>query len=93
MKPEASFLEPDMFRPSIKNWPFGDLVAGAYQMIMADPPWAFELYSEEGEEKSGEAGSLLFRTRHVQAINQKLAVRRSRGRRLSDDHGRSTMGV
>ena len=55
MKPEASFLEPDIFRPSIKNWPFGDLVAGAYQMIMADPPWAFELYSEEGEEKSAQA--------------------------------------
>lgn len=33
-------------------WPFE---AGQFDMIMADPPWQFELYSEKGEEKSAQA--------------------------------------
>lgn len=36
-------------------WPFGDLPAGGFDLIMADPPWRFELYSAEGEEKSAQA--------------------------------------
>ncbi len=39
-------LEPD--------WPFGDLAPMSYGMIMADPPWRFELYSERGEAKSAQ---------------------------------------
>lgn len=38
------------------NWPFGDLEPWGYDLIMADPPWRFELYSEEtGAEKSAQA--------------------------------------
>nr|WP_049775394.1 MT-A70 family methyltransferase [Hyphomicrobium denitrificans] len=36
-------------------WPWPHLTAGAYDFIMADPPWRFELYSEKGEEKSAQA--------------------------------------
>jgi len=36
-------------------WPWGDLPAGGYGLIMADPPWRFELFSEKGEEKSAQA--------------------------------------
>jgi N6-adenosine-specific RNA methylase IME4 len=36
-------------------WPWPELAAHAYDLIMADPPWRFELYSEKGEEKSPQA--------------------------------------
>lgn len=36
-------------------WPFGDLRMFGYEMIMADPPWAFETYSEAGQGKSPSA--------------------------------------
>lgn len=36
-------------------WPWPELEAGAYDFIMADPPWRFELYSALGEEKSPQA--------------------------------------
>lgn len=50
----SSWTVPDMFAQSPAAWPFGDLEAGAYSLIMADPPWRFELYSVEGEEKSAQ---------------------------------------
>jgi N6-adenosine-specific RNA methylase IME4 len=37
------------------NWPFGGLEPFGYDLVMADPPWAFRLWSERGEEKSAEA--------------------------------------
>ena len=37
------------------NWPFSNLLPGAYGMIMADPPWLFQLYSEKGEQKSAQS--------------------------------------
>lgn len=45
------FAEAEM-RPS---WPWPELPAHAFDLIMADPPWRFELYSERGEEKSAQA--------------------------------------
>ena len=36
-------------------WPFGDLRPLSYSMLMADPPWSFQLYSEKGEAKSAQA--------------------------------------
>lgn len=36
-------------------WPWPEFEAGSYDLIMADPPWHFELYSEKGEEKSAQA--------------------------------------
>lgn len=38
-----------------RDWPFGDLAPSGYGLIMADPPWLFELYSAKGEEKSAQA--------------------------------------
>lgn len=37
------------------NRPFADLVPLSYSMIMADPPWKFELYSAKGQRKSPQA--------------------------------------
>ncbi len=37
------------------NWPFQTLKRGAYGLIHADPPWQYDLYSEEGYDKSPEA--------------------------------------
>lgn len=34
------------------TWPFGDLVPMRYGCIIADPPWAFRLYSDAGDRKS-----------------------------------------
>ena len=33
-------------------WPFGDLTPMKYGLILADPPWRYELRSEKGEAKS-----------------------------------------
>lgn len=51
----VSYLAPDLFAAPLAAWPFGGLAPQAYQMIMADPPWRFELYSDKGEEKSPQA--------------------------------------
>lgn len=55
LAPARSYLQPDMFAPSPAAWPFGGLAPGAYDLIMADPPWTFELRSDKGEEKSPQA--------------------------------------
>lgn len=49
--------QPDMFPapPVRRPWPFGGLERWAADLIMADPPWRFELYSEKGEGKSAQA--------------------------------------
>lgn len=49
--------EPFMFSGSElrPDWPWGDLAPSGYDLIMADPPWRFALYSERGEEKSAQA--------------------------------------
>ncbi|MBC9246725.1 S-adenosylmethionine-binding protein [Paracoccus sp. 11-3] len=36
-------------------WPFGDLRMFGYQMILADPPWPYEMRSDKGYQKSPEA--------------------------------------
>lgn len=37
------------------NWPFGDLAPLSFGAIIADPPWAYEMRSEKGYEKSPES--------------------------------------
>lgn len=37
------------------TWPFEPLRMFGYDVIEADPPWTFDLYSEAGEEKSAQA--------------------------------------
>jgi len=54
--PATSFVQPGMFDDVRHvNWPFASLEPQAYDLIMADPPWRFELYSERGEGKSAQA--------------------------------------
>lgn len=50
----TSFINPDIFDASPRAWPFGSLTPGAYGLIMADPPWRFETYSDLGRGKSAE---------------------------------------
>ena len=52
-----SYVEPGLFDgpARITAWPWGDLAPRAYGLVMIDPPWRFELYSERGEEKSAQA--------------------------------------
>ena len=37
------------------DWPFGSLQMFKYRVIVADPPWSFENYSEKGQEKAAAA--------------------------------------
>lgn len=37
------------------TWPFGDLRPLSYDLIVADPPWRFDAYSERGEDKGAGA--------------------------------------
>lgn len=36
------------------SWPFGDLPLFAFDLIMIDPPWRFETWSDAGRGKSAE---------------------------------------
>lgn len=36
------------------TWPFGDLPSFGFDLIMADPPWTFELRSPKGERKAAQ---------------------------------------
>lgn len=37
------------------DWPFGELPMFGFDVIMADPPWSFENWSEAGEVKNAKA--------------------------------------
>lgn len=37
------------------SWPWRDLTLHGYDLLMIDPPWHFELFSDEGEAKSAQA--------------------------------------
>lgn len=51
-----SWIAPDLFKPqAVTAWPFQGLEPQAYDFIMIDPPWHFELRSDAGEEKSPQA--------------------------------------
>ena len=34
------------------DWPFGDLKMFGYQLLLLDPPWGFENWSEKGEDRN-----------------------------------------
>lgn len=40
----------------VPNWPWGNLEPHAYGMIMADPPWRFEVRSDKGVTAKGAGG-------------------------------------
>jgi N6-adenosine-specific RNA methylase IME4 len=46
-------------------WPFGELAPFSYELIMADPPWEFRVWSEKGEAKSPQAQ---YETMPIEAI-------------------------
>jgi len=52
-----SYIQPGFFdgADAVAEWPFGALLPQNFDLIMADPPWSFELYSDAGEEKSAQA--------------------------------------
>jgi N6-adenosine-specific RNA methylase IME4 len=37
------------------NWPFRGLAANSYDLMLADPPWAVEMWGEDGYQKAPEA--------------------------------------
>lgn len=50
------------------NWPFGELTPLKYGAILADPPWAYEMRSEEGYDKSPEAHYETMTARDIEAL-------------------------
>lgn len=51
---DGSAAAPEGLRPA--HWPWGDLAPRAYDVIVADPPWRFELHNETtGGAKSPQA--------------------------------------
>lgn len=52
-----SYIAPDLFDgpARIGAWPWGALAPQAYGLVMIDPPWRFDLWSDKGEEKSAQA--------------------------------------
>lgn len=39
---------------TLPNWPFGDLQHHHYRVILVDPPWEYETWSERGQGKSAQ---------------------------------------
>lgn len=50
------------------KWPFGGLRPFGYRVILADPPWQFELYSQKGEAKSPQAHYRTMATDEIAAL-------------------------
>lgn len=54
--------------PGDGAWPFGEIEPMSYDVIMIDPPWHFELYSEKGEGKSANAQYRTMRTDEIKSM-------------------------
>jgi N6-adenosine-specific RNA methylase IME4 len=52
----------------VSTWAFGDLKMFGYDVIVADPPWQFELYSEKGEGKAAAAQYDLMSLDRIKAL-------------------------
>lgn len=52
----------------MSGWPFGDLVPMSYDVIAADPPWPFDLYSNKGNQKSAAAHYRLMTLAQIKAL-------------------------
>ena len=48
--PQPSLFDGAALRPG--DWPFGALQPMRYGVIMVDPPWAFENWSQKGEDRN-----------------------------------------
>lgn len=67
----AAIAQPSLFSgPSLRPgaWPFTGLAPMAYDLIMADPPWRFDLWSDAGEEKSPQAQYATMDLAAIQAL-------------------------
>jgi N6-adenosine-specific RNA methylase IME4 len=64
---EAAATGERAFRAALNGWPFGDLPMFGFDLIMADPPWRFQLWSEKGEGKSAQAH---YRTMAIEDIER-----------------------
>lgn len=55
--PVAVTAPPSLYKGDkpLNGWPFGDLPMFGFDLLMADNPWHFELYSERGNAKSAQA--------------------------------------
>lgn len=58
-----------------QTWPFGNLRMFGYDVIVADPPWQFETYSDEGWEKSAQANYECMPLEDIKAIPVSLLAR------------------
>jgi len=54
--------------PRAGGWPFGALLPLRYRVIVADPPWHFDLYSERGNAKSPQAHYATMPTAEIEAL-------------------------
>ncbi|WP_064742218.1 MT-A70 family methyltransferase [Inquilinus limosus] len=50
-------------------WPFGALQMFGYGLVLADPPWLYEIYSEKGQAKSAQAHYECMPTDEIAALN------------------------
>ncbi len=67
---------PSRRSPAEAPWIFDPLPIFGFDVIMADPPWAFELRSEAGEAKSAQAQYDCMRTEDICALPVNLLARR-----------------
>ena len=68
--------QPFMFgADAMPDWPWGDLQPHAYDLIMIDPPWRFELYSEKGEAKSAQAQYQTMSLDEIKALPVRLLAK------------------
>lgn len=61
---QPSLLTPD----SMPAWPWGAVAPMSADLIMADPPWRFELFSAKGEGKSAQAHYRTMTTRDIERM-------------------------
>lgn len=64
----VSWVAPDLFKSNPAAWPFDGLKPQAYDFVMADPPWRYELWSEKGRGKSPEAQYETMRLDEIKAL-------------------------
>ncbi len=53
----------------MSDWPFGSLQMFGYGLLLADPPWLYETYSEKGQAKSAQAHYDCMPTEEIAALN------------------------
>lgn len=51
-----------------RAWPFGSLTPGKYGLILADPPWNYETWSERGKGKSADRHYSCMSLAEIQAL-------------------------